>query len=536
MDFGNVGKNIINSITSSATRELKNIAGGVLNELTNKVISSIEKRFPSPLTSFLDTQVDTIVDKVDYPGTASVNASEMTRSSLNIVPRSYYTAGTSYQDGGRKLTDSERREIGGPVGLRKYDVSRLEFETLMANNDKRKELLNDYPENIQNGEGFPSKIGNSNIAKYRVAEYDYRIDTGNSQSEFPIVRSLEDKLRDARAALGIPVHGSNDIAKKMKFYMYNRFKVPDTNLIHSKSITHIFFTRPDLNIITVNNSGNPGMNYQVSANGEASIAWSRNPDIFKLLVDRKRVGDNNNFNLLLSNQVSSFQIGDGELTTVNAGQSWSGHDIVYGDRFTGTNSGTFNCTFMETSDYSISNLMKLWITYIDNVSKGVWLPSYNLTTGKGVGTNITDSHVYTKTLDYASSCYVFKCGPDGEDVLYWAKFYGIFPTNTGASALSWDSNTSTGKELPLDITFKYSFRRDLNLITLLEFNRLSHDDNRVAINSYKAGVAGSIRPYVGYPFIYMDLRGDNPTVRLKFYPNLSLSDDQMYRTNLSGRN
>jgi hypothetical protein len=534
MDFGNVGKSIVNSIASSATNELKNIASNALNRLTDKVVSSIEKRYPSPLTSFLEEKANTIVDKINYPGSAPIRTSEMRSSSLNIPPNSYFTAGTSYQDGGRELTDSERRKMGVPAGLRLYDSSRLEFETVMANEEKRKEILNDYPENIQNSEGFPVRIRGPR--EFRVAEYDYRIDTGNSQSGFPIIKSLEDKLRDARAVLGIPVHGRNDIAKQMKFYMYNRFKVPDTNLAHNKSITHVFFTRPDLNIMTFTSYGNPGMNAQVAKNGEASVAWARNKDIFRLLVDRKRVGDNNNFNLLLSNQISSISVPDDELSTVDAGLSWTDQKIVYGDSYTGIKSGNLSCTFMETSDYSISNLMKLWITYIDNVSKGIWLPSYNLNTGIGVGTNIYDSHIYTKTLDYASSCYIFKCGPDGEDVLYWTKFYGIFPTNTGATAMSWDSHNNIGETPKLDIQFKYSFKRDLNLITLLEFNKQSSDDKRISIDSYKADAAGSIRPYVGCPFIYMDLSGKDPTVRLKFNPDTRLTDNQMYRSNLSGRN
>ena len=78
---------------------------------------------------------------------------------------------------------------------------------------------------------------------------------------------------------------------------------------------------------------------------------------------------------------------------------------------------------------------------------------------------------YSKTLDYGASVYVFKCGPDGEDVLYWSKYYGVFPTNTGASALSWNLSDSIGDAPKLNIKFKYSFKRDMSPISLFEFNR-----------------------------------------------------------------
>jgi hypothetical protein len=324
----------------------------------------------------------------------------------------------------------------------------------------------------------------------------------------------------------------------MKYYMYNRFKSPDINLLHNKSITHIFFTRPDLNIISGRGDA-ATLNPQAAENGESSVTWARNRDIFMLLVDRKRAGSDNNFNLLLSNQITSIDISDESLSTIDAGQSWGGHAIIYGDSYSGTKNGQFSCTFTETSDYSIINLMKLWITYIDNVSKGIWKPSYNLHTGVGVykhAYSSTASHVYTRTLDYASSCYVFKCGPDGEDILYWTKYYGVFPTNTGASALGWDSSSNIGDSIKLNIQFRYSFKRDLNLISLLEFNRSSVETTeQTSINSYKDTVAGATRPYVGHPFIHLDLEGSQPSVRLKFHLNTSLSDDEVYRSNLSGR-
>lgn len=451
----------------------------------------------------------------------------------------------------RELNRRERKSIGNPQGLRVDDsaLTGATFRTAWQNSSKRRQMLNEDSENIVNADGFPYKIADStgNIS----AKYDYRIQIGDSR--YAKMIKLEDKLMEVRAALGIPVHGRNDIAKAMKYYMYNRFKTPDTNLAHNKSITHVFFTRPDLNLL--NYMG--GANQQVKNHTETAMLWRRNPELFKLLTDYRRCRDSNNFNLLLSNQVTSFDIQDEQLTTVEAGRSWANYEMIYGDEYSGRAAGEFACNFTETNDYSVINLLKLWITYIYNVRRGSWSPSYNLYgTNGGVNLSPNASHVYTKTLDYAASCYVFKCGPDGEDVLYWSKYYGIIPTNTGASALSWELGSPVGDAPKLNIRFRYSFKRDLSPVSLIEFNsiaNISSSSEATYENSYNTNYAHSSRPYVGAPFIEMKLSDpksyrsdggvstgpDAPTssIRLKFRTtsDSKLTDSVVYRATMVNR-
>lgn len=458
----------------------------------------------------------------------------------------------------RKLNEKEAKNIGAGSSLL-IDEGAIQggtFQTSWQNPEKRRQMLNEDIENIVNPYNFPTKVENS--SGLLAARYDYRIDVGSSTHS--LMGKLEDKLMEARASLGIPVHGSNDIARAMKYYMYNRFKTPDPNLAHNKSFTHIFFTRPDVNLL--NYKG--GANQQTKNHTESAILWRRNPELFKLLTDYNRcVGDTNNFNLLLSNQITSFEIRDEELSTIEAGKSWGEYTMMYGDTYTGRTAGEFNCNFTETNDYSVINLIKLWMTYIHNVSKGAWFPSYNLFGPNGGVDNsdegrprINSSHVYTKTLDYAASCYVFKCGPDGEDILYWSKYYGIFPVNTGAGALSWDYSNNIGDAPKLNIKFKYSFKRDLNPVSLLEFNsaaNINSSDEATYENSFNINYGQSSRPYVGAPFIEMrfedpkSFKSDggvntgknapNSSIKLKFRPrsDSKLTDQILYRATLANR-
>lgn len=442
-------------------------------------------------------------------------------------------------------TPNNRTEVsitGNDVDKVKQEkVMAAKFKTAFQDPDKKRQILNEDYENIVNQYGFPylSESSKGLIS----AKYDYQIIPGDKR--YSNMVSLETKLMKARAAFGIPVHGSNEIAKAMKYYMYNRFKVPDLNLAHNKTFTYVFFTRPDVNLL------DPSTNKpvdQVLNHTECAMTWRRYPELFKLLTDCNRCHDSNNFNMLLSNQVRSFDIQDEEITANKVGKTWHEYEMQYGDTYTGRSAGTFRCTFDETSDYSIINLMKLWITYIDMVSRGAWSPSYNLNNGDLSNINMGYSHVYSKTIDYASSAYVFKCGPDGEDVLYWTKYYGVFPLNTGASSLSWDYSTPPSEGSKLNIAFAYSAKRDLSPISLVEFNNIAgvpligSGKDVEYVSAYNENYNHIAKPYVGAPFIAMKLGSNtllsdrvnterNRTeIRLKFQkPNSYFTDQLLYK-------
>lgn len=440
----------------------------------------------------------------------------------------------------RELNTKERKSIGPNIQIDQGAIKGATIKTAFQNPQKKRQILNNDSENIINASGFPYMI--KGAQDLITAKYDYQIIPGDKR--YTKMVTLEDKLKIARASLGIPVHGNNEIARAMKYYMYNRFRVPDTNLAHNKTFTYVFFTRPDLNILDPITKTAVD---QCRNHTEAAMIWRRFPELFKLLTDAKRCGDDNNFNMLLSNQVRSFDIQDEQITTFKAGKSWHEYEIQYGDVYSGRGPGEFSCNFDEVSDYSIINFIKLWITYIDMVSKGAWSPSYNLRGADGILSKTENaSHVYTKTLDYAASAYVFKCGPDGEDVLYWTKYYGVFPINTGTNALSWDGGIST--DTKLNIRFAYSSKKDLSPISLIEFNANSNvpiigGDGVSYQEAWNHNFAHCDRPYVGAPFISLKLGNTALTnngvnyartrteIRLKFKKSesRSLTDDLLFK-------
>jgi hypothetical protein len=404
-------------------------------------------------------------------------------------------------------------------------------------------MLNEERSLIQNSDGYPRKTGaNYSFGNYMPNKYEYA--TADSAINRPTFTSkLEDNLMKVRAAFGLPVHGDPDIARTMRYFLYNRFKSPDINMAHNRSFTHVFFTRPELNILDYSDGvRGRGLAQQCQNHTEAQLLWLRNPIIFQLLSYN---GDVDNFNLMLSNAVQSFDFEDEYLTYLEMGRSWQEHAIQYGDSYNGRAAGEVSLRFIDDKDYSIINMIKLWITYIDNVSRGAWKPSYN---------NIS-SHGFNRTIDYGASMYVFKVAEDGSDVLYWTKYYGIFPLNTGASALSWETGQSVGEAPRLNIRFRYSMKRDMSPISLVEFNSNAKITTSVTNweEPWSEEFNHSNRPFVGSPFIELAFPDSNniriannaadrslsrAQIRLKFRPasyilsRSGLNDRMLYRNKI----
>ena len=129
--------------------------------------------------------------------------------------------------------------------------------------------------------------------------------------------------------------------------------------------------------------------------------------------------------------------------------------------------------------------------------------------------------------------------------MYWSKYYGVFPITTGAGALSWDHDQPVGGSPKLNISFAYSFKRDMSPISILEFNNNARaDSSMVAEESFDPAYNHSSRPYVGTPFIQLKLptpiltgngvnyMKERAEIRLRFkkYSDTKLTDSLLYRS------
>ena len=278
---------------------------------------------------------------------------------------------------------------------------------------------------------------------------------------------------------------------------------------------HIFFTRPDLNILS---SSGDELNSVVAKDAFFKYKWMQKKDLVKQLV--KDSGATSDFLMLLSNKASSFSLNDESIKYADYGKNYQNYSIMLGKGiFDSLVAGTFDIKYTDTRDLDILALHKMWIQYISNVYHGVWDP------------NVT--YIWKKIIDYACSVNIIVTAEDGETILYWSKYYGVFPINVPYSSLSWDAGTVLSKP-DFSITYAYSWREEWNPAELTEINMNTFKSGAVKQAQYipifnnNYGRAGTT--WVDAPFIEMikdvDSNGKNYgsgiIFKLRFRPGPNL--------------
>ena len=338
---------------------------------------------------------------------------------------------------------------------------------------------------VQNSRSFPKKIGTEN----GINTYNYFM----NYSGDGILANMSE-LRE---------HYNFDIQSYKKLYnklmsSYNRFKLANPNDVLSRGFPHVFFTRPDCNFFSSKNK----LVKNVSSNPNVSYAFAHKPELLEMLSQTS----NNDWNWLLSNKASSFQTSDESIGNDVYGTTFHKNSIAYGKSNRESKAaGSISIEFADTKELDILHLMKLWTDYIDKVYHGNWRPK--------------SKYIWKKILDYACSCYYIITAEDGETIIFWSKYYGVFPVNVPSSAYSW-STGSPIQQQSLNITFQYSFKEDFNPATMVEFNMNSKikDLDRISyVDTYNPNLGTTGYTWVGKPFIELQSKTNGDYVfKLRF--------------------
>ena len=283
---------------------------------------------------------------------------------------------------------------------------------------------------------------NEFIAK-EIAKIKYNMDIGYKNKDDIYSDYTKDNISKGYVS---------DLQKKL-YNSFNRNKVayPDKEL--NKTFAYVFFTRPDLNILT----SSFNLTNQTTYDPKYHYLYNNNPWSLKSLVN----GGNphHKFMTFLSNEALSFEVGDIVLKTHEHGETYNGHKIIYGRSDIESNvAGEMSIRYIDTVNLDVFKLHLAWVDYINKVSRGVFSPKRD--------------YIKSKILDYACSCYYILCGPDGNTILYWQKLTGVFPVNTGENVFSWDSGTLLAKP-EINIKYMYSFKSSMDPTILEEFNTLT---------------------------------------------------------------
>lgn len=289
---------------------------------------------------------------------------------------------------------------------------------------------------------------------------------------------------------------------------YNRFKITTLDDAFTKGFGHVFFVKPSCNM----NGGGDGSMKLTTSNPLFRDAKTISPTIIKEL---SYTGDNtdSSFMLSLSNKVTGFSVNDEFINEGTAGKTYTGTQIAYGKDITESKSvNNLSITFKDDKYLHVYQLHKLWLEYISGVFRGTIIPAKN---------TITE-----KILDYAGAVYYIITAADGETIVYWEKYYGLFPTNISTDALNWDIEKPISNP-SFTITYKYSFKSTYDPILIEEFNRNSGtaiSKSYVPIFDKQLGHVG--QSWVGIPYIEPEVgvtANENTKVYKLRFSNKSLS-------------
>lgn len=293
------------------------------------------------------------------------------------------------------------------------------------------------------------------------------------------------------------------LAEESLYSAYNRTKLPVADLEWRKGFRHIFITRPECYLMYGAN-GNGGLCEQALYDEDFQSAFSRVPHLIKLLSPwyvsgsfPKGVTDTN-WNFLLCNRVQGLSVAQSVMTyNENVSKSIEGFTIMPAMHVESRQGSTIDLQFSDTRTLDVYELNRLWMLYMYKRKKGIFIPPYNgyqlkngfipniSEEGKHLsGIEYTRYHPYDRALEYCASLYDIVTDETGTKILYWCKYYGIYPVSIQPTL----SNEKNGPILDASTTvsFKYHYRLENTNKILIEFNHdagLTDDIGRIKSES-----------------------------------------------------
>lgn len=349
----------------------------------------------------------------------------------------------------------------------------------------------------------PSKNSSKNAMNYGLYRYDYYTGT-----DYDDKKNYAD-MGEIRRSVNLDLMNPQQLFRQYTKY-YNRYKIQNPNDALTKAFGHVFFVRPDCNIYADGSTGanaSPTLADNLKNLSEYYYALQHAPELLRELTQGK-AGYDHEFMLFLSNKAKSFETSDEYVEDESYGEALTGHKVAYGkNNIKSKAAGEINIKYTDDKYLHIYHLHKLWTDYISHVYRGKVWPDIN--------------YVKNKILDYPTCLYYILTAEDGETIIFWSKYYGVFPTKTPSSNLMFDDSQRISNP-EYTISYKYSWKEDFNPLSLVEFNTHGWKRDWHYVNTYQDSVLGTGYTWAGMPFIET-FRGNRKdgnlpyTFKLRFY-------------------
>lgn len=268
---------------------------------------------------------------------------------------------------------------------------------------------------------------------------------------------------------------------------YNRTKLPVADLEFRKGFRHIFITRPECYIMAHNPIGlEPLLSEQAESDEDFSSCYSRAPHILKMLSpiyvtgSFSKNGINSNWNYLLSNRVQGMSVPTTTLTVnEDINKSVEGFTVMTPRHLESIQGSTLDLKFRDTKNLEVYEMLKMWMMYMYKRHKGVFAPPYNgyqyhnfFIKPQESGTPLNNSiiyHPYDRAEEYCASLFDIITNESMTKIIYWCKYYGIYPVSANPEGLNNDNNAPI-TEATVSAQFRYHYRLEGANKSLVEFN------------------------------------------------------------------
>lgn len=424
-------------------------------------------------TAVTTTPAEEVTVPEETTQTVSVDASQLTAALTGSVGNSdiaISAAASQGINGSAVMYDVDKYSATEGDGTVSF---RANSPTGARARDSQSDWDRESPQYVQNEYGYPEiDRFDSTSGQYKYNYYmDY--DADNLSSDLPSLRTT----------LNIGIEGRDQLYRQYTEY-YNRFKLANPNDALHKTYGHVFFVRPDCNILE-----RYGTEFQLvdglENNPNFYYAYYKEPELLRQLVDD--AGYDHEFMMYLSNKADGFSPKDEYITNDTFGKSYTGHKIAYGKtNIESRTAGEFTVSFTDDRDLHVYTLHKLWTDYISNVFQGTFNPKQEYMEGR--------------ILDYVSDVYYIVTAEDGETVIFWTKYYGVFPTNVPSASYAWTANSVLSNP-EITITYQYSFKEDFSPLSLVEFNEHSNPSDYTYVPVISSDGYMVNTTWVGAPFI-----------------------------------
>jgi hypothetical protein len=238
------------------------------------------------------------------------------------------------------------------------------------------------------------------------------------------------------------------------FNNYSRYGFIDPYNTTKKTKEYLFFTRPDLHLLSSSGDINEEL---LNSSSFFQDAITRYPHCAEMLQYSSNTNNNNPFTPLLTNAVnSSLDLPAIDAEYIYTGQNVYGTRINYrGSSFKADYDFDFSLEFKDSKFLDVYMYFKMY----DEYERLKWM-------GQVSPPNM--QYIMKKVLHDQTSIYKIITAEDGMTILYFARVVGVTP-----SSVPRDSMSNLEGELTFNVSFKGQFVYDMDPRILTDFNRIS---------------------------------------------------------------